>query len=374
MSADEGQGEPASSEASGGSVAPKETVVDKRPVEVEGRRNTEGNTDEQKEKRRAINWGVRPPASSPEFAPYFENVVKTSKTREEAVNRMGYANPSVIYHHMKRFGIEPPTEWRLKPYVSLMRRERVPKVIITAEGGRNWVAALVQGEGCIRTHYSKRFHVTSLEVYVAMTDSAPIFGFCDLVGKTRPQKSIPRHDGRKPVWWTSIGGLKAYRVLQEILPFLLGQKLEEARRGLEFFAPAGYTDGCFGGYEVWPENEFPLRKRGPGRYKASLGARGLTTNAGTSKPNNEDNTAVSTKMDLCCMRIANELLRDDAGTTQTKLVENTGLGRPTVIHHLKHLERDALLLKEKVRHPRGGPGWLYRPSSKLSEMKVTDNT
>ena len=378
VSATEVQSEPAFSEAPGDSALVE--VADKRLKEVDDGTNTDPldiNQQTSKKKRRAIQHGIRPLASSPEFAPYFENVVKTSKSREEAVNRMGYGNPSVIYHHMKRLGLEPPTEWRLKPYVSIIRQERVPKVIITVEGGRNWVAALVQGEGCIKTHYSKRFDVTSLEIYVAMTDSAPIFSFCDLVGKGRPQRAMPGRNGWKPVWWTAIGGLRAYRVLQEILPFLLGQKFEEAKRGLEFFTPAGYTDGCFGGYEVWPENEFPLRKRGSGRYKVSLRARGLTTSAGTSKPQGEDHAATSTKMDLSCMRIANELLRDNqlAGTTQTKLMGNTGLGRPTVIHHLRHLERDSLLLKEKVRHrPRGAPGWLYKPSSKLLEMKVTGNT
>jgi len=46
-------------------------------------------------------------------------------------------------------------------------------------------------------------------------------------------------------------------VLQEILQFLSGQKLEEARRALEFFAPDGYRKGRYGAYDVWPDDEFP---------------------------------------------------------------------------------------------------------------------
>jgi hypothetical protein len=53
-------------------------------------------------------------------------------------------------------------------------------------------------------------------------------------------KPIPRSNPWKPIWWTAVGGLRAYHVLQEILPFLLGQKLREAIRALDFFAPDGY--------------------------------------------------------------------------------------------------------------------------------------
>ncbi len=306
----------------------------------------------------------RPPFGSPEWLAYFEMIVRTSKTRGEAVSRLGYANPSVIYYHLKKFGVERPPQWNLKPGVSRQRRGRVPDVIIFAAEGRAWVGALTQGEGCIKTHYSKTHDTTSLELGMAMTDSAPIFKFCDLVGTQRPKKPRPRPIGRKPVWSSVVGGLRAYRVLQEILPFLLGQKLDEAKKALDFF-PDGYHDGCFGGYEVWPENEFPLRKRGPSEYKASLRARGLASSKQIA-------LLAPSIMDVCCMKIANMLIQDKqlSGSTQAEIAKNAGLDKTTVIHHMKHLERNSLVMKEKLFQRRGGPRLLYKPDSKLLEIKA----
>lgn len=227
-------------------------------------------SDRRKTWRKAVRDGIRPSSSTPEFAKYFENVVKTSKRREEAVKRMGYANPSIIYHHMKRLGIEAPIEWRLKPYVGSKRRQRVPQEIISTVEGRFWVAALIQGEGCIRVHYSKRSHLTAVELVTVMGDPAPIFTLSDYVGASRRLKPKLNNNGN-PMWLSVVGGLRAYRVLQEIRPFLLGQKLREAERALEFFAPYGYRRGHHGGYDVWPRSEFPLRK--PGNPHTSPGER-----------------------------------------------------------------------------------------------------
>ncbi len=208
------------------------------------------------------HWYVRPPARSPKFASYFESIVKTSKTVREAVSRLGYANTSMIYHHVKRLGIETPKEWLLKPGVRKQRQGMVPEVIMHDEVDRAWSGALIQGEGGILAHYSKRVDVTSLDVRAAMTDPDPIFRLCDLFGVARPPKSLSKQPGRKPIWDCVVGGLRAYRVLQEILPFLFGEKLKEAKRALEFFAPDGYRQGRFGGYDVWPRSEFPFRTKG----------------------------------------------------------------------------------------------------------------
>ncbi len=205
---------------------------------------------------------VRPSARGPDFAPYFEDVVKTSKTVGQAVRRFGYANSSIIYHHLRRLGLESPLQWRLKPYVSLKRQERVPEVIMRNPTDRAWSGALVQGEGAIVAHYSRRVDVTGLDVRVEMTDPDPVFRLCDLAGVARPMKSLPKQPRRKPKWGCVVGGLRAYRILQEMLPFLFGEKLKEAIRALEFFAPDGYRKGRFGGYDVWPFDDFPLRKRG----------------------------------------------------------------------------------------------------------------
>jgi hypothetical protein len=112
------------------------------------------------------------------------------------------------------------------------------------------------------SHYSKRVDVTSLDIRVQMTDPDPVFRLCDLGGVARPQKSLPKQLRHKPKWGCVFGGLRAYRILQEMLPFLFGEKLKEAKRALVFFAPNGYRKGRFGGYDVWPFDEFPLRKRG----------------------------------------------------------------------------------------------------------------
>jgi hypothetical protein len=216
------------------------------------------------------SWYGHPPARSKEFAPYFENVVKTSKTVGEAVQRLGYANPSIIRHHLRRLGLEAPAQWGLKPGVRKQRQGRVPEVIMHREMDRAWTGALIQGEGGFVAHYSKRVDVTALDVRAAMTDPDPIFRLCESFGVARPKKSPPKQAGRKPIWYCVVGGLRAYRVLQEILPFLVGDKLKEAERALEFFAPDGYRQGRFGGYDVWPRSEFPFRTKGKRSQKQSL--------------------------------------------------------------------------------------------------------
>lgn len=314
----------------------------------------------------------RPSAKSPEFSAYLEMIIKTSSTRGEAVSRLGYANPSVIYYHMKKLGIELPPAWILKPGVRRQRRGRVPNVVLPAMEARAWVGALTQGEGCIKTHYSKRFDITSLELGMAMTDQAPIFRFCDLVGARRPQKPIPRLDPWKPIWWTAIGGLRAHRVLREILPFLLGQKLKEAKRALDFFAPDGYRQGRFGGYDVWPENEFPLRKRGQTRYEQSMDARLLHSNE-RQMPTNGRNLTLPPVMDTCCVRIAETLIQNDqyTGRYLNEIKQGSGLAWTTVIRHLKHLEGNSLVTKQKIYQRLGGPKLLFKPSPKLLELKAT---
>ncbi|MBI2648657.1 MAG: hypothetical protein HYW93_03275, partial [Thaumarchaeota archaeon] len=165
-------------------------------------------------------WHGHPPATSHEFEAYFENVVKTSKTVGEAVQRLGYANPSVVRHHLKRLGLETPPQWGLKPGVSKQRRALVPEVIIETERERVQVATLHQGEGCLLVHYLQQSDETSLQLRIGMTDSAPIFRFCDSCGVRRPKRPAPRDPPWKPMWIGVVDGLRAYRVVQEILPFL----------------------------------------------------------------------------------------------------------------------------------------------------------
>ncbi len=313
-------------------------------------------------------WYGHPPAGGHEFAAHFENVVKTSKTVGEAVQRLGYANPSVIRHHLKRLGLEAPLEWGLKPGVSRQRRGRVPDVILKTDRDRAWVAALHQGEGCLTTHYSKESDTTALAIAVRMTDPAPIFKFCDLCGVGRPKKPSPRLPPWKPLWSAAIEGLRAFRVLQEILQDLTGQKLDEAKRALEFFAPNGRRKGRHGAYEVWPDDEFPLRKRSLLRYAENMNAR-LAVSRGELRPRGSG-AWISLRLDRTCMRISDAVL--DAGHDGLGLVEimdGSGASWTAVIHHLKHLEDNFLIAKEKAHQSRGGPRLIYKANRKLLELR-----
>jgi len=138
---------------------------------------------------------------------------------------------------------------------------------------RGWSSGLVQGESAIVAHYSKKVNTTALEIRTGMTDTDPIFKLCDYFGVARPNEPRPRSHGWKPIWECVVGGLRAYRALQEMLPFLLGEKLKEANRALEFFSPDGYHLGRLGGFDIWPEDQFPLRKRGPYDRRASSAAK-----------------------------------------------------------------------------------------------------
>jgi DNA-binding transcriptional ArsR family regulator len=295
-------------------------------------------------------------------------VVNTSKTRTEAVRTLGYANPSVVYYHLKKFGIPHPPQWKLKPGVSKQRRGRVSDVILKTEGDRGWVGGLTQGEGCIRVHYSRKSDDTVLELSVGMTDPAPVFSFCDLCGRKRPAKPSPRLNPRKPMWIGVIGGLRAYRVLQEILPFLEGQKLEEAKRALEFFAPDGYRKGQWTAYDVWPEGEFPLRKRSYKRFAQSLKAKSLEASERFSPLRGKNR--INKPMDRTCLRIADVLLeaRPD-GRTIVEIMDDSGASWTAVIHHLKHLEENLLVTKEKIYQRLGAPRLLYKSTPKMAEWR-----
>ncbi len=211
----------------------------------------------------------RPPFGSPEWLPYFEEIVRTSKTTKEAVNRLGYATPTVVYYHLKKFGIERPPVWSKRPWLREFMQRNIPQVIIPTTTGRRWVAGLTQGEGCIQARFFTQYDVTYLNLDVSMTDPEPVFRFSDYVGLSHPSKPVKNHDW-KPNWHKNVSGLRAFRVLQEIRPFLLGEKLKEAEKALSFFAPRGIHSGCFGNLDVWPTKEFPWRTKRRGSAASTL--------------------------------------------------------------------------------------------------------
>jgi hypothetical protein len=204
---------------------------------------------------------TRPLATSPEFPAYLLDIVVTSRGLREAADRMAYRSTSTVQYHMKKFGIKYPREWARRPKLGLFRQQHIPTTIIPTLEGRSWVAALIQGEGCIQSTYSKRSKSTYLELDTSMVNPMPIFRLSEYFGLPRPSKPIKNHEW-KSFWRKTISGLRALRVMQEILPFLVGEKQKEAEKAVTFFAPRGYHRGKFSAVYIWPRNEFPLRSKG----------------------------------------------------------------------------------------------------------------
>ncbi len=213
-------------------------------------------------------WGLpcppawsRPEAPSPEFVSKFELALNTSSGPREAAQKMGFRHYTRIYDLAKRLEIKTPAAWSLwRTELGLRRQLSTPEIIIHGEGNRTWVAALVQGEGSFSASYVPITDMMRFNIVVGMTDPDPIFKLSDCYGLPYPTKPIMNRNW-KPMWRKTIGGVRAMRVLEEIRPFLVGGKLKEAERALEFFSPMGYHSGKFGLTEIWPRNEFPLRCR-----------------------------------------------------------------------------------------------------------------
>jgi len=210
----------------------------------------------------------RPPFGSLEWLPYFEEIVRTSKTTKEAVSRLGYSTPSTVYYHLKKFGVERPSQWNERPWTREVNQRKIPAVIIPTTVGRCWVAGLTQGEGCIQAKFVRQVDATYLNLDVSMADPEPVFTFSDYVGLSHPSKPVKNHDW-KPNWHKNVSGLRALRVLQEIRPFLLGEKVKEAEKAIAFFAPYGIHYGCFRNLDIWPTSEFPWRTKKRGSLPGS---------------------------------------------------------------------------------------------------------
>ena len=245
-----------------GSLTKADGVVDIKADRVEEGRNTNGEDEEAKaradvgeEEDRA-----RPSTKSPEFAAFLENVLRTSKNPREAALRMGYRQPSAFRRYMKKFDIKAPAEWRRRPHLSLAMQKDIPEVVIQTTVGRAWVAGLIQGEGCIQSVYKKKSDSTYLELHTGMTDVGPINRLAGYLGLAPPSKAAKNHEW-KPLWRKNIAGLRALRVLHEVMPWLVGQKEREARRAIAFFGPRGYHRGEFRNGDIWPRVEFPLRSK-----------------------------------------------------------------------------------------------------------------
>ncbi|MGA2663464.1 MAG: hypothetical protein ABSF83_00765 [Nitrososphaerales archaeon] len=262
-------------------------VADKAPEEVNNGRNTDVSGEEEREEERKaaavkdwdhIPYGTRPPCTSPEFAPFLEFVVQNSKDPHEAARRMGYHQTPIVRHHLKKLGIERPAEWRRRPHLSRVMQEGIPETVIQTTVGRAWVAALIQGEGCIQSVYRRKSDTTYLELHTGMTDAGPINRLAGYLGLPLPTKPSKNHEW-KPLWRKNIAGLRALRVLREILPYLVGQKEREAKKAIEFFGPLGYHRGEFRNGDIWSRSEFPLRSKKRGTNTALIGDQTASTAA-----------------------------------------------------------------------------------------------
>jgi len=123
--------------------------------------------------------------------------------------------------------------------------------------------------GPFPANYIIRRDETVLLVIVRMTDKEWVSRFAEITQSTPPGLG-KRRPPKKNMWEKSITGLRALRLLQEIMPYLVGGKREEARRALEFFSPTGYRRGLFRNSEIWPREDFPLRRTGGRRPKKGV--------------------------------------------------------------------------------------------------------
>lgn len=118
---------------------------------------------------------------------------------------------------------------------------------------------MVGGEGCIAADYIKKRNTTFLVLAVRMSDRGWVDHFAHLVGL--PRSGERKKGVYKKMWDKTTSGLRALRVLREILPYLYGSKKAEAAKAIELFSPTGYRPGKHSAEEIWPSSEFPLRKR-----------------------------------------------------------------------------------------------------------------
>jgi hypothetical protein len=137
--------------------------------------------------------------------------------------------------------------------------EKVPDVVIPARLDRFWVAGMMQTRrGFIQSRFVRQANATYLEIELAMVDPEPVFVFSEYVGLPHPPGPT------KNRWRRDVLGLRALRVLEEIRPILLGQRLKEAEKAIDFFAPGGIRPGRIADADVWPPGEFPWRSKSCG--------------------------------------------------------------------------------------------------------------
>ena len=70
----------------------------------------------------------------------------------------------------------------MNEFLGLINQRKVPVVILHTPEDRAWIGGLIQGEGCILSHYVKGSASTTVDIEISMTDPNPILGSRIFVG------------------------------------------------------------------------------------------------------------------------------------------------------------------------------------------------
>lgn len=189
-----------------------------------------------------------------------KEAIRNTTSVYEACEKLKVGN-ATVYAAIKRFRLRKPRSWETNHLFRVGKLRRLnPTSIIESEADRMWVGLLVGTECGLQATYEKSFGSTELKISLGMTDREYVAKFAQLCKTGPPRHTAPRRLGRGDVWSKELKGLRALMVLKEVLPYLLDNKLRQARRAIEFFSPTGYRRGYHTSQDVWPIAEFPFRK------------------------------------------------------------------------------------------------------------------
>ncbi len=201
-------------------------------------------------------------------------ILATSGSPVITAARLGI-HQTTMYRRIKQYGIELPNTWHDRGMRILDEiRIPVPLVILSDPQSRVFVGTMIGTEGCITCSYNKRQDHTELVIRLDMTDREWVAKFASAVGLRNPPAE-GRHLGgnHSPTFTRNPMGLRALRILNEVLPFLYGVKKEEALRAIEFFSPTGYRKGVHRPAEIFANvtgRSGKSKKSGPKRPSGGL--------------------------------------------------------------------------------------------------------
>jgi hypothetical protein len=166
-----------------------------------------------------------------------------------AGNRLGISTAELL-DVIRRYKISPSLLGCLGK--NGVHRKPIPAIIIKNETDRTYIGALIGTEGAITCRYEKSQRKTALVVVVEMTDREYIAKLADIVGLSEPM-TFGRFTraGHKPKFRRTLMGLRALKVLQEVLPLMYGSRRADAIRAIEAFSPTGYKEGYVTPHEIW---------------------------------------------------------------------------------------------------------------------------